>query len=146
MKPANITMGLILLTTLFSPYCAAAINHSSSAVAAQPGPMRVSAGAYHDNNNFPEFSIEEFQVLQNTTGREAEITFTLKSTGLLYYHVYLNDKDNFDIIETSGFVNNNQRHVSLKKSSTMAGNYKVIIELIDNNKVTVTRNYDITLD
>lgn len=146
MKPANITTGLILLTTLFSPYYTAALNHNSSAIAAQSRLMLLSINANHDNDNFPEFSIEDFHLVQNIAGREAEITFTLKSSGLLYYNVVLNDKDNFDIIETSGFVNNNQRHVSLKKTSTLAGNYKVIIELVDNNKVTVSRNYDITLE
>ncbi|CNE80668.1 Uncharacterised protein [Yersinia bercovieri] len=146
MKPANITTGLILLTTLFSPYSTAALNHNSSAIAAQSRLMLLPINANHDNDNFPEFSIEDFHLVQNIAGREAEITFTLKSSGLLYYHVYLNDKDNFDIIETSGFVNNNERHVSLKKTSTLAGNYKVIIELVDNNKVTVSRNYDITLE
>ncbi|WP_145571971.1 hypothetical protein [Yersinia bercovieri] len=146
MKPANITTGLILLTPLFSPYYTAALNHNSSAIAAKPVPTRVSAIEHHDDDSFPEFSIEDFHLVQNIAGREAEITFTLKSSGLLYYNVVLNDKDNFDIIETSGFVNNNQRHVSLKKTSTLAGNYKVIIELVDNNKVTVSRNYDITLE
>lgn len=146
MKPANITTGLILLTPLFSPYSTAALNHNSSAIAAQSRLMLLPINANHDNDNFPEFSIEDFHLVQNIAGREAEITFTLKSSGLLYYNVVLNDKDNFDIIETSGFVNNNQRHVSLKKTSTLAGNYKVIIELVDNNKVTVSRNYDITLE
>ncbi|MCB5308730.1 hypothetical protein [Yersinia massiliensis] len=101
---------------------------------------------YQDNDNFPEFSIEDFNVQQNVPGREAEIKFTLKSSGLLYYHVYLKDKDNEEIKDTSGFVNNNSQYVSLKKTSTQPGEYKVTIELVDNNKMTVTRNYPITLD
>lgn len=110
----------------------------------QPAPARLSAIDYQDN--FPEFSIEDFNVQQNVAGREAEIKFTLKSNGLLYYHVYLNNNDHYQIIDTSGFVNNNSQYVSLKKTSTQPGEYLVKIELVDNNKTTVTRNYFITLD
>ncbi|ATM86963.1 hypothetical protein OP862_05790 [Yersinia massiliensis] len=112
----------------------------------KPYPVWFSAVDYQDNDNFPEFSIEDFNVQQNVAGREAEIKFTLKSNGLLYYHVSLKDKDNEEIKDISGFVNSNSQYVSLKKTSTQPGEYKVTIELVDNNKMTVTRNYHITLN
>ncbi|CNL62948.1 hypothetical protein [Yersinia aleksiciae] len=147
MKLTNITMGLILFTTILSPYYVMAANYNSSLVAAKSSPAQwLSISDHDDYDNFPEFSIEDFEVQQNASNRIAKIKFTLKSHELLYYHVYLYDIDNFEIMETSGFVNNNTQYVSLKKTSTQPGEYKISIALVDNNKTTVTRNYNITLD
>ncbi|MDN0123352.1 hypothetical protein QVN60_09135 [Yersinia aleksiciae] len=137
---------ILFCTPFISPYCTTAADYSSSSQPTRPSPVVMSATDYHNDENFPEFSIEDFHVLQNTAGREVEIKFILKSTGLLYYHAALDNKDHYQIIESSGFVNNGQRHISLKKSSTQPGNYKVIISLVDNNKTSVMRDYDITLD
>ncbi|AKP32755.1 hypothetical protein [Yersinia aleksiciae] len=142
----KISAMILFCTPFISPYCTTAADYSSSSQPTRPSPVVMSATDYHRNDNFPEFSIENFNVQQHTAAREAEIKFTLKSSELLYYHVYLNDKDNNEIMNTLGFVNNDQQSVSLKMTSTWPGDYEVVIELVDNNKMTVLRNYNITLD
>lgn len=87
----------------------------------------------------PQFEINEFQYNYQLVNKKSYASFILSSTEFISYYIYLTNNENTIFHEKSGFINQNSKNINLNIENITAGNYDLVIEVYNNEKVSDKR-------
>ncbi|HDL7336486.1 TPA: hypothetical protein PXN07_001711 [Yersinia enterocolitica] len=89
----------------------------------------------------PQFEVEDFQYNYHLTNKESYISFILSSPEFISYYIYLINDNSLIFHETSGFINHDSKKIDLNLSGIIAGNYDLVVEVYNNEKVSARKTF-----
>lgn len=94
-----------------------------------------------ESANPPQFEVSNLQYSYRLTNGESYISFTLNSTELVSYYVHVINDENIIYHEVSGFSNHSSKNIALDLENMIAGDYVLVIEVYNNEKVSTRKTY-----
>ncbi|EPB0872350.1 hypothetical protein ACRARK_002160 [Yersinia enterocolitica] len=89
----------------------------------------------------PQFEVEDIQYNYHLANNESYISFILSSPEFVSYYIYLINNENKIFYETSGFINHDSKKIDLNLYEMIAGNYDLVVEVYNNEKVSAKKTF-----
>ena len=131
---------LILLINIQNIYAA----KSTSLIPSAYVPQRVQEIDYihkPESATPPDFEVNNLQYSYRLTHGKSYISFVIDSTEFVSYYVYVISNENIIYHEASGFVNNNSKNIALDLEDIIAGEYVLVIEVYNHEKISAKKTY-----
>ncbi|MGH1472894.1 hypothetical protein [Yersinia proxima] len=134
------TVALIFSINIQSIY---AVTHT---LLISPNPMRKDIQKIAQTHDAeaqtpPQFEINDFQYNYHITNKSSYVSFILSSTQFVSYYIYLISDENIIFHETSGFINQDSKKIDLVLENITLGNYELVVEVYNNEKVSAKRTF-----
>lgn len=89
----------------------------------------------------PQFEVNYFQYNHQLINKKSSVSFTISSPEFVSYYIYLANNENTILHETSGFINHNAQRIDLNLENIIAGNYDLVVEVYNNEKVSTKKTF-----
>ncbi|WP_392433713.1 hypothetical protein ACF3VQ_05395 [Yersinia sp. HM-2024] len=89
----------------------------------------------------PQFEVDDFEYNYHLANKESYVSFILSSPEFVSYYIYLINTENTISHEKSGFINHNSQKIDLSLQNIIAGNYDLVVEVYNNEKVSTKRTF-----
>ncbi|HHL2559381.1 TPA: hypothetical protein ACQ31I_001240 [Yersinia enterocolitica] len=98
---------------------------------------------FHDTEapTLPQFEIDDFQYNYHLTNKRSYVSFILSSTEFVSYYIYLINDESMIFHETSGFINQDSKKIDLILENIALGNYDLVVEVYNNEKVSARKTF-----
>lgn len=93
----------------------------------------------------PDFEITDLHYYYSQEAAEYKIKFDFEAYGRLNYYIYVVNSNNAELISINGFINNDKIPIRIKMHNIQPGTYRLIIEVLDNNKEMKEISYSFTV-
>lgn len=87
----------------------------------------------------PQFEIDEFQYNYHLTNKRSYVSFILSSNEFVSYYIYLINDESTIFHETSGFINQDSKKIDLILENITSGDYDLVVEVYNNEKISDKR-------
>ncbi|HEN3651357.1 TPA: hypothetical protein U5E41_003374 [Yersinia enterocolitica] len=103
--------------------------------------QKINSTNEEESPTLPQFEVEDIQYNYHLANNESYISFVLSSPEFVSYYIYLINNENTIFYETSGFINHNSKKIDLNLYEMIAGNYDLVVEVYNNEKVSAKKTF-----
>ena len=89
----------------------------------------------------PQFEIDDFQYNYHLTNKRSYVSFILSSNEFVSYYIYLINDESLIFHETSGFINQDSKKIDLILENITFGNYDLVVEVYNNEKLSARKTF-----
>lgn len=136
-----ITVALTFLINIQNIY---AVTHT---LLMSPNPIQDIQKVDHTHDEAPPttpyFEMSNFQYNYQIINKKSYVSFTINSPELVSYYIYLANDESTIFHEKSGFINQNSQNIDLNLENITAGNYDLVIEVYNNEKVSAKKTFSL---
>ncbi|ELI8098581.1 hypothetical protein ACSMDC_17710 [Yersinia enterocolitica] len=94
-----------------------------------------------ESPTLPQFEINDFEYNFHLINKDSYVSFILSSPEFVSYYIYLINNENTIFYEISGFINHNSKKIDLNLHEMIAGNYDLVVEVYNNEKVSARKTF-----
>ena len=94
-----------------------------------------------DSPTPPQFEVDDFEYNYHLTNKDSYVSFIISSPEFVSYYIYLINNESTIFYETSGFINHNSKKIDLNLHDIIAGNYDLVMEVYNNEKVSAKKTF-----
>ncbi|MGN1569761.1 hypothetical protein ACKEU4_15070, partial [Yersinia enterocolitica] len=99
-----------------------------------------------ESSTTPQFEVNYFQYNHKLINKKSSVSFTISSPEFVSYYIYLANNENTMLHETSGFINHNAQRIDLNLENIIAGNYDLVVEVYNNEKVSTKKTFPLIFE